>query len=52
MNPTAHVSTTLKAYQKYSLLKAYTGETFFWAITPKEGDTIDFKFNPPILIEK
>ncbi|XP_076467718.1 alpha-1,3-mannosyl-glycoprotein 4-beta-N-acetylglucosaminyltransferase A-like isoform X2 [Babylonia areolata] len=52
MNPVAQLSTTLKTYGKYTLLKAYTGETFFWAITPNAGDIIDFKFNPPIPIEK
>lgn len=52
MNPAAQLATTLKTYEKYTLLKAYTGETFFWALSPKAGDIIDFKFNPAILIEK
>lgn len=52
MNPPANLASTLKTYQKYTLLKAYTGETFFWAMAPNAGDIIDFKFDPPILIEK
>ena len=52
MNPAAQLATTLKTYQKYTLLKAYTGETFFWAMAPNAGDVIDFKFNPAIFIEK
>ncbi|KAK7474533.1 hypothetical protein BaRGS_00034227 [Batillaria attramentaria] len=52
MNPAAQLASTLKTYQKYTLLKAYTGETFFWAMAPGPGDVIDFKFNPPISIEK
>lgn len=52
MNPPAKLSSTLKTYQKYTLLKAYTGETFFWAMAPTAGDIIDFKFSPPIAIEK
>ena len=52
MNPAAQLATTLRTYGKYTLLKAYTGETFFWALAPNAGDVIDFKFNPPIAIEK
>ncbi|KAL8576437.1 hypothetical protein ACOMHN_049004 [Nucella lapillus] len=52
MNPAAQLASTLKTYSKYTLLKAYTGETFFWAITPNAGDIIDFNFNPPIAVEK
>ncbi|KAK7097964.1 hypothetical protein V1264_004865 [Littorina saxatilis] len=52
MNPAAQLATSLKTYQKYTLLKAYTGETFFWAVAPNAGDIIDFKFNPAIYIEK
>ncbi|CAG5135301.1 unnamed protein product, partial [Candidula unifasciata] len=50
-NPPAELSTTLKTYQNFLLSKAYAGETFFWASNPSVGDTVDFKFNPPIRID-
>ena len=51
-NPNAEISTTLKPYQRYTIDRAYYGETFFWALFPQPGDTITFNFNPPIVIEK
>jgi len=52
VNPNAEVSTTMKIYDHYSLDRAYMGETFFWGLTPLQGDTVSFKFSPPIYIEK
>ncbi|XP_012937896.1 alpha-1,3-mannosyl-glycoprotein 4-beta-N-acetylglucosaminyltransferase A [Aplysia californica] len=52
VNPPVHLASSLKTYQKYTLSKAYTGETFFWASNPSKGDIIDFKFDPPIIIEQ
>ncbi len=52
INPNAEVSTSIKIYQRYSIDRAYMGETFFWGLLPKPGDLITFKFNPPIKIEK
>ena len=52
INPNAEVSSTLKVYQRFSLDRAYMGETFFWGLIPKAGDVLQFKFQPPILIEK
>jgi alpha-1,3-mannosylglycoprotein beta-1,4-N-acetylglucosaminyltransferase A/B len=46
------VSTTLQVYQKYSIDRAYRGETFFWGLLPHPGDTVKIKFQPPIDIEK
>ena len=51
-NPTAEVSTTLHIYQRYSIDRAYLGDTFFWATIPNPGDVIVFKFNPQIKIAK
>ena len=50
INPNAEVSTTMKVYQRYSIDRAYLGETFFWGTFPKAGDFIQFKFVPPIVI--
>lgn len=52
LNPSAEVSTTLKIYQRFSLDRAYMGETHFWAFIPHAGDVVLFKFTPPIKIEK
>jgi len=51
-NPTATVSTSLKAYLTYSLDKAYEGSSFFWAFNPKKNDYMVFNFTSPITIEK
>ncbi|XP_013789069.2 alpha-1,3-mannosyl-glycoprotein 4-beta-N-acetylglucosaminyltransferase B-like [Limulus polyphemus] len=51
-NPSAELSTTLRSYKTYNLLRAYKGETFFWGLLPQRGDNISFKFMPPIKIEK
>ncbi|XP_064637027.1 alpha-1,3-mannosyl-glycoprotein 4-beta-N-acetylglucosaminyltransferase B-like [Lineus longissimus] len=51
-NPSAEVSTTLLVYQKYSIDRAYRGETFFWGLLPHPDDTVNIKFQPPIEIEK
>ncbi|XP_025088478.1 alpha-1,3-mannosyl-glycoprotein 4-beta-N-acetylglucosaminyltransferase B-like [Pomacea canaliculata] len=52
MNPPAQLATTLKTFQKYTLLKAYTGETFFWGLAPGVDDVVDFKFHPAIFVER
>lgn len=51
VNPPASVVTTIKAYQKYFLKKAYIGEDVFWGLAPTEGDTVEFRFDPAIDIE-
>ncbi|CAL1526839.1 unnamed protein product [Lymnaea stagnalis] len=51
VNPAVQLASSLKTYQKYSLSKAYIGETFFWASNPSKGDIIDFKYSPPIHID-
>ena len=52
VNPQATIQTSMKAYQKYYLNKAYIGEDVFWGLTPTAGDTIEFKFNPYIEIAR
>ncbi|XP_043925394.1 alpha-1,3-mannosyl-glycoprotein 4-beta-N-acetylglucosaminyltransferase B isoform X2 [Protopterus annectens] len=51
-NPPAEVTTTLKAYQHFTLEKAYLGEDFFWAFTPVAGDQIRFRFFKPVRVER
>ncbi|XP_055893506.1 alpha-1,3-mannosyl-glycoprotein 4-beta-N-acetylglucosaminyltransferase B-like [Biomphalaria glabrata] len=51
VNPAVQLASSLKTYQKFTLSKAYVGETFFWASNPSKGDLIDFKYTPPIHVE-
>jgi len=51
-NPLAEVSTTIKHYKQHSIERAYFGDTFFWGMSPKQGDSIQFTFTPPIFLER
>ncbi|KAM4053685.1 alpha-1,3-mannosyl-glycoprotein 4-beta-N-acetylglucosaminyltransferase-like protein MGAT4D [Anomaloglossus baeobatrachus] len=51
LNPTAKLSTSLKAYQHYSLEKAYVGDEYFWSFSPVAGDYILFEFQDPLQLE-
>ncbi|XP_012942768.1 alpha-1,3-mannosyl-glycoprotein 4-beta-N-acetylglucosaminyltransferase A [Aplysia californica] len=52
-NPAASgLSTTMTIYRGYALTPAYNGTSFFWATTPKVGDTIDIVYSPPISISR
>lgn len=47
------MSTSIAAYKRYTLRRAYDGETFFWAAqVPSLGDWISFKFEKPIFIKR
>ena len=52
VNPRAELVTSLKAYQKFTLRKAYIGEDVFWATTPAKGDYFQMKLDPPIYLEE
>ncbi|CAF1311452.1 unnamed protein product [Rotaria sp. Silwood1] len=50
-----HVSSiisTLKNYDKHTLVSCYAGQNFFWALQPKKDDTIEFKYDPANFIIK
>jgi hypothetical protein len=49
-NPSAKVESSINHYGKFSLAKAYEGKNYFWGLSPKAGDTIQFTFDPPIRI--
>lgn len=51
-NPPAEVGTSLRAYQQYTLEKAYKGTDCFWAAAPVAGDYISFTFLKPLEVEK
>lgn len=50
-NPSADITTSLTAYQQFSIEKAYYGENFFWALTPVSGDHITISFHPPVTVK-
>ncbi|XP_044537640.1 alpha-1,3-mannosyl-glycoprotein 4-beta-N-acetylglucosaminyltransferase-like protein MGAT4D [Gracilinanus agilis] len=51
-NPPASLFTSLKAYENYSLEKAYFRRGIFWALSPKAGDYILMKFSNPLKIKE
>ncbi|KAJ8297585.1 hypothetical protein KUTeg_024116 [Tegillarca granosa] len=51
VNPPAELKTSLKAYQKFKIQKAYIGEDIFWATSPVKGDFILITFTPPIELD-
>lgn len=51
VNPPAELKTSLKAYQKFKIQKAYIGEDIFWATSPVKGDFILITFTPAIELD-
>lgn len=51
-NPEAVVKTTLKAYERYTIERAYKGKTFFWCIFPQYDDIVAFHFKNVLRIQK
>jgi hypothetical protein len=47
----SRIESSVKAYLKHSLDKAYRGENFFWGVGPKAGDTITFVLDRPAPLE-
>ena len=39
---------SIKSYNLFTIERAYRGETFFWGLTPRAGDTILFEFEKPL----
>ena len=50
-NPPARIETIIKHYKAYSLMRAYSGETFYWGLVPQAGDTITWNLTPPVPLE-
>ncbi|KAK0176821.1 hypothetical protein PV328_000925 [Microctonus aethiopoides] len=51
-NPEAIVESQIKPYKRYTLDRAYRGETFYWGLLPQSGDHLQFNFSRPIYIKK
>ncbi|CAM2700980.1 unnamed protein product [Rotaria socialis] len=46
------ILSTLKDYDKHTIISCYEGQNFFWALQPKNDDTIEFKYDPPVILSK
>jgi alpha-1,3-mannosylglycoprotein beta-1,4-N-acetylglucosaminyltransferase A/B len=46
------IQSTLKEYDKHSIHSCYAGQNFFWALQPKKDDTVEFKYDPAILVSR
>jgi len=50
-NPSAQVTSPIKAYKQFTIKRAYAGETFFWGLMPQAGDVIIFDFVQPVKLQ-
>jgi alpha-1,3-mannosylglycoprotein beta-1,4-N-acetylglucosaminyltransferase A/B len=50
--PVSSIISTLKEYDKHTVTSCYAGQNFFWALQPKKDDTIEFKYDTPLLLSK
>jgi len=50
-NPSAQVSSPIKAYKQFTIKRAYNGESFFWGLMPQAGDVITFEFDQPMKLQ-
>jgi hypothetical protein len=52
-NPSvSSITSTLEDYRKYILISCYAGQNFFWTLKTEKDDTIEFLYNPPLLLSK
>ncbi|KAJ8877752.1 hypothetical protein PR048_022207 [Dryococelus australis] len=51
-NPEAEVTSDIKNYKQFSLVKAYRGETYFWGLLPQPGDHLTFTFKLPVRLKR
>lgn len=50
--PVSSIISTLKDYDKHTINSCYEGQNFFWALQPKKDDTIEFKYDPPLILHR
>ena len=52
-NPSvSSIISTLQDYRKHTLISCYAGQNFFWTLQTEKDDTIEFLYNPPLLLSK
>jgi len=49
-NPAAAIETNIRHYKRYSISRAYRGESFYWGLVPQAGDFITMTLTPPVLL--
>ena len=47
-NPAAAIETNIRHYKRYSISRAYRGESFYWGLVPQAGDFITMTLTPPV----
>lgn len=52
LNPKAVAENSFEAYQTYKIDRAYSGQTFFWAYPPDNGDVVRFRFDQPLELDR
>lgn len=50
--PIKFVRVTIKEKPDHTVKSAYEGKTFFWGLTPKKGEVIEFWFSEPTNISR
>jgi hypothetical protein len=51
-NPECKLTTDLITYKANDLESAYNGLNYYWALTPRKGNFIQFDFVNPIIVEQ
>ena len=51
-NPDCTFSTNLVVYKTFDLESAYNGDNYFWGLSPRNGNFIQFDFVNPILVDQ
>ena len=49
-NPAAAIETNIRHYKRYSISRAYRGESFYWGLVPQAGDFITMTLTPPVYL--
>ncbi|KAM3955650.1 alpha-1,3-mannosyl-glycoprotein 4-beta-N-acetylglucosaminyltransferase A [Aphomia sociella] len=50
--PLETIRSTIDDHLDHTLKKAYEGQNYFWGVKPKKGDTMEFWFEKPTLLER
>merc|ERR1712029_849330 len=51
-NPPAAIETNIRHYKRYSISRAYRGESFYWGLVPQAGDFITMTLTPPVKLSE
>ena len=51
-NPPAAIETNIRHYKRYSISRAYRGESYYWGLVPQAGDFITITLTPPVRLTR